>query len=50
MKQKNKKIKIDLKLYNEVWNFIDGVRQCTMNKQTFDEALKILKKLANEKI
>ena len=41
---------IDKKLYDEIFCFIDCVRSVTMNKQTFDEALIILKKMIDAKI
>ena len=36
-------------LYDEIFSFIDCVRAVTMNKQTFDEALIILKKMIDAK-
>ena len=37
-------------LFNQIYNFIESIRQTTMNKETYDEALDILKKMINEKI
>ena len=37
-------------LFDQIYNFIEGIRQTTMNKQTYDEALDILKKMINEKV
>lgn len=36
-------------LYDEIFSFIDFARATTTNKQIFDEALIILKKLEDEK-
>jgi len=37
-------------LFNQIYNFIEGIRQTTMNKETYDEAIDILKKMINEKV
>ena len=37
-------------LYGDIFTFIDGIKQTTSNKQDYDEALQILKKLADAKI
>lgn len=37
-------------LFNQIYNFIESIRQTTMNKETYDEALDILKKMINEKV
>jgi hypothetical protein len=37
-------------LYGDIFTFIDGIKQTTSNKQTFDEALIILKKMIDAKV
>jgi hypothetical protein len=43
-------VMVSADLYDEVFSFIDCIRAITMNKQTYDEALQILKKLADAKV
>lgn len=42
-------VMVSADLYDEIFSFIDCVRAITMNKQTFDEALIILKKMIDAK-
>lgn len=43
-------VMVSADLYNEIFSFIDCVRAITMNKQTFDDALIILKKMIDAKV
>jgi len=43
-------VMVSADLYDEIFSFIDCVRAVTMNKQTFDEALIILKKMIDAKV
>lgn len=43
-------VMVSADLYDEIFYFIDCVRAITMNKQTFDEALIILKKMTDAKV
>ena len=43
-------VMVSANFYDEIFLFIDCVRAYTMNKQTFDEALEILKKMTDEKV
>jgi len=43
-------VMVSADLYDEIFCFIDYVRSITMNKQTYDEALQILKKLSDAKV
>ena len=43
-------VMVSADLYDEIFCFIDCVRAITMNKQTFDEALIILKKMIDAKV
>jgi hypothetical protein len=44
-----KSVMVNADLYDEIFSFIDSARATTTNKQVFDEALIILKKLEDEK-
>lgn len=44
------RVMVSADLYDEIFSFIDCVRAITMNKQTFDEALIILKKMTDAKV
>ena len=37
-------------LYGDIFTFIDGIKQTTSNKQDYDEALIILKKMTDAKV